>query len=576
MTALSRRGVGAVALSIALGAALLRFLYPAADPPWNPGVGIVWHDEGAWVHNARNKALFGSWALDAWNPMYIAPVFTLLEYVSFDLFGVGVRQARLVPEVMGLASVLLLALGVRRLAGRDAAVIAGALLATNYVYVMWNRAALMEGPMTTFIVASWYCYVRAQRRAWWGLAAGVCALLAYLTKASAAFFVAALGLEALIALVVRADVDAPAARAAARWTLAGLAGGALVALAAFVVPNWTEYRFYNWQMSVTRKPSYTVKALLDRVTWLPILHDIFTRMWGVLTIATVAAVAALARWRRIDPGERLLLLWIGLGALELLLHDVGNERRFILFIPALVALAAIVLGKHRTLVPAEAGAVPLKQALLVAPLVAYAAYVVAGALVRVAFIYDVRPNVRLAAAIAVLTTVAIYATWPRVPRLLSRGTWTPAAALLLTAVICAGDLVQYVQWAAGRTYKNVEASRALGRLLAPGTPVHGKLANGLALENGIKPIFVGRGFGNYEDRKHRDDVRYILTYVAPRVGYEGPVIADVLEAYPNRSIIMTFDVAETPTGHDRAALIDKFGTPPPASAVEGGTGRAHD
>lgn len=571
----SRRTV-VVVLGIALCAAVLRLLFPAADPPWNPGVGIVWHDEGAWVHNARNRAMFGSWSLDAWNPMYVAPVFTALEYVSFELFGVGVRQARLVPEVLGLLSILLLALGVRRLAGREAALIAAALLATNYVYVMWNRAALMEGPMTAFIVASWYCYVRAQERPWWGLLAGVCALLAYFTKASAAFFVAALGLETLIALMVRTDADAPGTKAAARATLAGLVGGALVALAAFVLPNWTEYRFYNWQISVTRKPSYTVKALLDRVTWLPILHDIFTRMWGVLTIAAIAVVSAPMRWRRIAPGERLLLLWVGLGTLELLLHDVGNERRFILFIPALVALAAIVLGKYRTLVPAETPAVPLKRALLAAPLVAYAAYIIAGALVRVAFIYDVRPNVRLAAAIAAVTTIAIYLTWPRVPRLLSRGSWTASAAFLLAAVVCAGDLVQYGQWAIGRTYKNFDASRALGERLPPGTPVHGKLANGLSLENRIKPIFVGRGFGNYDDRKRRDDVRYILTYVAPRIGYEGPVIEDVLETYPNRSIIMTFDVAETPTGHDRAALIDKFGTPPPASAVEGGIGRAHD
>ena len=59
-----------------------------------------------------------------------------------------------------------------------------------------------------------------------------------------------------------------------------------------------------------------------------------------------------------------------------------------------------------------------------------------------------------------------------------------------------GGLGQFVQFAAGRTYRNVEASRAPGPRLPPGTPVHGKLANGLALENRIKPIFVGRGFGS--------------------------------------------------------------------------------
>jgi hypothetical protein len=139
----------------------------------------------------------------------------------------------------------------------------------------------------------------------------------------------------------------------------------------------------------------------------------------------------------------------------------------------------------------------------------------------------------------------------------------PAAAVLAALIAAGGDLVQYAQWVRQRTWENYHASIAVGYVLAPGTLVHGKLANGLALENRIRPIFVGRGFGNYEDRKRRDDVRYILTYIAPSLGYESqknnPVILDVLEAYPHRAIIMTFDVEETGTGNDRAALIDKFG-----------------
>ena len=138
--------------------------------------------------------------------------------------------------------------------------------------------------------------------------------------------------------------------------------------------------------------------------------------------------------------------------------------------------------------------------------------------------------------------------------------------MALALVVAAGQIVQYGQWAVGRTYKNYAASIAVGARLPPGTLVHGKLANGLSLENQIKPVFVGRGFGNYDDRRTRDDVRYILTYIAPSLGYESqkndPVIGDVLEAYPHRTIIMTFDVAETATGHDRAALFDKFGGMP--------------
>jgi 4-amino-4-deoxy-L-arabinose transferase-like glycosyltransferase len=562
--------------AVLLFAAALRGVFPAADPPWTTTVGIVWHDEGAWVHNARNKALFGAWTADAWNPVYIAPVFTALEYASFKAFGVGVRQARLVPELCGLASVWLLALGVARVAGRRSGWIAGALLATNYVYVMWNRAALMEGPMVAFMVASWYCYARAQTRPVWGAGAGAFALLAFFTKASAAFFVAALALDAALALLLwrfaKGWSSEPLTQSTTyrksecphfAWvTLAALGGGGLLALLIFVVPHWTDYLFYNWQMSVTRKPSYTFRALMDRLTWFPILHDLFTRSWFVLAIGLTAALGMLARWRTLAPAERLLVLWVGLGASELILHDVGNERRFVLFIPPLVALASIALGRDGGLLR-EVDLIPRRRALLAAPIVLYVAYVVTGALVRLLFLYEIRPNVRIAAAFATAITIVIYATWPRIPRALAGGTWSAPAAIGVAALVSAGQIAQFGQWAAARSYKNYAASVELGRVLPAGTLVHGKLANGLALENRIRPIFVGRGFGNYEDRKSRDDVRYILTYVAPSLGYESqagnPVIQDVINAYPNHKIILTFDVAETTTGYDRAALIDKFG-----------------
>jgi 4-amino-4-deoxy-L-arabinose transferase-like glycosyltransferase len=568
----------AAIIAIGLLALSLRVVFPAADPPWNPSVGVVWHDEGAWVHNARNKALFGAWSLDEWNPMYIAPVFTGLEYLSFEAFGVGVRQARLVSELTGFASVLLLALGVSRVGGREAAVIAGLLAATNYEYVMYDRAATMEASMVAFMVASWYCYARAQTRPAWSWGAAACALLAFFTKASAAFFLAALGLEALIAATGVTGRESMPARRVGRLTIIALCACGAAALALFVLPHWTEYRFYNWQMSVTRKPSYDLRSLADRVTWFPVLHDIFTRMWFTVVVGCAGALALAGRWRAAPPAERLLGLWVLVGAAELLLHDVGNERRFLIFVPALVGLAALVLGRDRTLLPPSLAAVPRTRALLALPLVGYTLYIVLASLVRLPRLYEVGPNVRLGAVLAAAATALLYLTWPRVPRLLSASPWSASAAMLLATVVSAGQLLQFGQWATGRTYKNYDASLAVGRLLPPGTLVHGKLANGLALENRIKPVFVGRGFGNYEDRRRRDDVRYILTYVAPSLGYESqaadPVIRDVLDAYPNHRIIMTFDVAETTTGHDRAVLVDKFAAA--SSGVTGGTGRAKD
>ncbi len=67
---------------------------------------------------------------------------------------------------------------------------------------MWNRAALMESTMTAFIVASWSAYVLAQRRPALGLLSGTAVVLAWFTKASAAFFVAALLFDALWTIAI--------------------------------------------------------------------------------------------------------------------------------------------------------------------------------------------------------------------------------------------------------------------------------------------------------------------------------------------------------------------------------------
>ena len=566
-------------LGILALAAALRTLFPTADPPWNPTVGVVWHDEGAWVHNARNRALWGVWSTDAWNPLFIAPVFTVLEYVSFALFGVGLWQARLVSELAGVLAVVLIAGGVRRIAGSTAGLAAGAFVATNFFFVMYNRAALMESTMVAFMAAAWYCYVRGEEQPWWAFGAGACAVLAFFTKAATAFFVGALALDAVIGwLLPRQDSRTAQQRSIA--AIAGLGAGFLIALAVFVWPYWTDYRFYNWQMSVTRKPSYDLKSLTDRASWFPILHDVFTQNWLLIVTTTTSALAALARWRTMGPGERLLVWWIGLGTLELFVHDVA-ERRFVMFIPAAAAMAAIAVGGRRALASEELAGVARARAILALPLVVYGCYVIAAAFMRLFFLPEihagnVRATVRTSAGLALAGTLGIYAAWPFIAQRLARWRWSARAAVLFTVTVCATDLALYGWWAAGRSYENVTASLEIGRRLPPGTLVHGKLANGLSLENRIRPIFVGRSFGNYADRKQRDDVRYILTYVAPCVGYEGPVINDVIEAYPERRVIMTFDVAETRTGTDRAALVDKFGGLQPGRRPGDDLGRACD
>jgi 4-amino-4-deoxy-L-arabinose transferase-like glycosyltransferase len=554
-------------LLIAAIAILLRAIFPLADPPWQIPVGVVWHDEGAWTHNARNMALFGTWETDRWNPMYLAPVFNALEYVSFRIFGVGLWQARLVSEVLGFASVLLVAGAVRRSAGRTAGAMAGALTATNFVWVMWNRAALLETAMVVPMAAALYAYARAERTAAfravaWGALASAFAVVAFFSKAAAAFFLAAIFSVAAAGLweAWRVRDRPPGTRGTvnAHWgVILGLMLSVAVAAALFVIPYWTEFRFYNWQMSVTRKPSYTWEAFVDRASWLPVVHDFFTRQWMLLLLALGALFSTLARWRRTTAVERMAVAWILLGCAELIVHDVGNERRFVFLIPPLIVLAAVVLGRDRRLLAPETASIGFRHLAVASPLILYAMYVLAGSIARVGFEPRISPGVRLGAAAAVLMAIVLFAGWPRTARWMSGARWTPRASILLLVVMMAGDVAGFVHWAAARTAYNYQAMRMVAEWLPPDTLVHGKLANGLALESRIRPVFVGRGFGNYEDRLERDDIRYVLTYTRPYVGYEGRVIEDVLRATHWR-VVRTFRVAETTTGDDEAALIEKL------------------
>src|SRR5262249_28875786 len=127
--------------------------------------------------------------------------------------------------------------------------------------------------------------------------------------------------------------------------------------------------------------------------------------------------------------------------------------------------------------------------------------------------------------------------------------WRRRAAAAALVALLGWDMYQFTDYARTRTWKNYEAMLALGRAVPPETLIQGKLANGLDLENRVRPIFIGHAFGNYADRFRRDDVRYILSYTVPKLGYEGSQIEEVLAASPGRRIIMTFDVAESPCGH---------------------------
>jgi hypothetical protein len=355
-------------------------------------------------------------------------------------------------------------------------------------------------------------------------------------------------------------------------TFTGLAVTAAIVAALFVLPHWTEYRFYNWQMSVTRKPEYSARALADRASWLPLVQGIFSRMWLVLAAGAAGIVAITLRWRDARPAERLLVLWVFVGLLELVVHDSGNERRYVMFIPAFTALAALLIGRASVIGADRLTVLTRAERVGLAALLLPLGYLVAGSLLRPLLLADINAGhlhtaVLLAALMAIAMGAGLGLGAPAIGRACAGRKAPTILASAWLVVVLGWNAMEYGAWATThRADTNYEASVALGRLVPSGTVIQGKLANGLSLENHIRPMFIGNGFGNYDDRLQRDDVRYILTYDLPRIGYESSdgsgLIQGILDHYPLRRVIATLAVDETPDP-DRAVLIDKFPDVPP-------------
>jgi hypothetical protein len=290
--------------------------------------------------------------------------------------------------------------------------------------------------------------------------------------------------------------------------------------------------------------------------------------------AILGVLAIVARWRTARPAERLLVRWGLGGLLELIVHDSGNERRYVMFFPAFAALAAIAARRDRPLLPESLSSARVPARLFGAVLVLGLGYLVAASAYHPFFAAEIAVGhlqtiVRWSAITGLILAVASVVSWTPVTSRLTRS--VPAALVVALLVATAGwNLTTFALWARHRTTFNDDASRAIGQRLPAGTLVQGIFASGLSLENRIRPLFIGNGFGNYADRLDRPDVRYILTEIVPAIGYESQkgsgLIQGILDRTPGWRVVAVYDVTafDGRDAIDRAVLIDKFPDEPHA------------
>jgi predicted membrane-bound mannosyltransferase len=150
----NRRGHGLVLIVVALGAGL-RFLRLDADPHYYDWIGYI-TDEGRWIDQARELALFGSSDVRPSLHVLVGPLFQAVSYGVFRVFDVSISSSRLISAVSG--SVLLAAfwLGVRRLASAPMLLVPMVMLAFAEDLILLSRIAI---PEMAVMVADLFIYL---------------------------------------------------------------------------------------------------------------------------------------------------------------------------------------------------------------------------------------------------------------------------------------------------------------------------------------------------------------------------------------------------------------------------------
>ena len=161
-------------------------------------------DEGFYLHNARNVVLFHHFRTDDFNNALIMPLLHGLQVMVFTLCGVGVVQARSISVVCSLLTLLVFFHALRRAFSPRVAWIGLLLLGLDPVFTLYNRLALMDTPACLPLVCAFYAWVRAgeekkkrrkeeketgKRERGWLVVCGACLGLAYTVRGLAAVVV---------------------------------------------------------------------------------------------------------------------------------------------------------------------------------------------------------------------------------------------------------------------------------------------------------------------------------------------------------------------------------------------------
>jgi hypothetical protein len=327
------RGASGAGLAggLVLAATVVALLVPfvGADPP----VDLTYSnarvtDEGFNLNNARQRALFGSFATGDVDRSLTNGAYSAIAAVVFLATEPTLAAGRCVSVAAVAVAVLLLAWGLAEPLGRAAAFLSAAALAGANLALEYGRLGMVEPTVLALLTGGFVLAVRAVGRRSPLAGAGCGLLLAAAVSAKATAVVPAV---AMLGVVLGAGLLGRDRRA----VLAGLAalGGAVAAAAGWfllvALPNLERLRV---ALRIWPRVSYphTPAGVLERLgDYLAFSDHALNRSTPLLLGALVGLGALGVRWRALDPAARAALVMAGLWGFGLwlaLAAGSGHQR----------------------------------------------------------------------------------------------------------------------------------------------------------------------------------------------------------------------------------------------------------
>ena len=329
---------GGLLLAVVVVALLVPFL--GADPPRELTYSNArTTDEGFNLNNARQRALFGSFATGDVDRSLTNGVYSAIAAVVFRLTEPTLAVGRSVSVAAIAVAVLLLAVGLAEPLGRAAALLSAAALAGANLALEYGRLGMVEPTVVAFLTGGFVLATQALRRrsALAGAGAGLALAAAVSAKAIAVVPMAAMVGVMLGSGLWRRDRRAVVAGLAALGAAAAAAAGWFLLIA---LPNLERLRIALRIWPSVTYP-HTPAGVLDRLGDYAAFSDqALARSGPLLLAALVGLVALRLRWPSLAPAARASLVMAGLWGFGLWLAlAVGSYHPNRYVVPALPGMA---------------------------------------------------------------------------------------------------------------------------------------------------------------------------------------------------------------------------------------------